>query len=56
MSENKKLTKKEYHKQYYLKNKEKIKERSRKQYLNKKGIDTEIKVELKRGVFIVDFD
>ena len=50
---------KNYHKEYYLKNKENIKENSRKQYLKNKGVNkvsTEIKVVFKRGNFIVEFD
>jgi len=56
MKQIKKLDKKEYYKQYYLKNKNKMKDTARKQYLRKKGIDEDIKIEVKTGKFLINFD
>jgi hypothetical protein len=50
-----KINKKEYFKQYYLKNKDKIKDNSRKSYLKKKGV-VNIPVEVKKGSFFISFN
>ena len=48
--------KKEYYKNYYKRNKDKIKENSRKQYQKKKCGYSEIKVEFRTGSFCLSFD
>lgn len=47
---------KEYHKSYYQKNKDKIKEQSKNTYNKKKGKTVSIPVEFKQGQFIICFD
>lgn len=50
-----KINKKDYFKQYYLKNKDKIKDNSRKSYLKNKGV-VYIPVEVRKGSFLISFN
>tara|TARA_R110000823_G_scaffold197614_4_gene328776 strand:+ start:1617 stop:1766 length:150 start_codon:yes stop_codon:yes gene_type:complete len=47
---------KEYYREYYKKNKAKIKEQSKNNYNKKSGKSSSIPVEFKQGQFIICFD
>ena len=51
-----KINKEQYFKEYYQKNKDKMKDNSRKSYLKKKGVDTDLKFEYKSGSFLLSFN